>query len=256
MENARLKSEIFSGFRSSFSVVYDSFLTVLYPQACRVCEQSVESYADGFVCDACWRNTHVFDGREIICRKCGAFLKKGIPSAETFCRRCDADEYDSAKSVGLYENALSVSVLALKKQPFLSARLQKLILSAFINSPFRDATRIIPVPLSERRRRERGFNQASVIAEIVAAQMSLTIDERSLARIADTAPHRAGMDAKARRESVENAFEVKRPRLISGENILLVDDVFTSGATVSSCAKVLKKSGAKKVYVLTIARAF
>jgi predicted amidophosphoribosyltransferase len=66
--------------------------------------------------------------------------------------------------------------------------------------------------------------------------------------------HRATMDNKARETSVKNAFEVKRPKLIEGENILLIDDVFTSGATVSNCAKVLKEKGAGKVYILTVAR--
>jgi len=66
--------------------------------------------------------------------------------------------------------------------------------------------------------------------------------------------HRVGMDGKARAVSVENVFEVKRPKFIENKKILLIDDVFTSGATASSCAKVLKKSGADKVYVFTLAK--
>ncbi len=64
-----------------------------------------------------------------------------------------------------------------------------------------------------------------------------------------------GMDSRARRESVKKIFEVSRPKLIEGETILLVDDVFTTGATTSQCAEVLKENGAKKIYVFTIARA-
>ena len=67
--------------------------------------------------------------------------------------------------------------------------------------------------------------------------------------------HRAAMDEKARELTVKNAFEVKRANFIKNKKILLVDDVFTSGATVSACAKILKKAGARKVYVLTVARA-
>jgi predicted amidophosphoribosyltransferase len=63
------------------------------------------------------------------------------------------------------------------------------------------------------------------------------------------------MDRKAREMSVRNAFELKHPKLIRGEKVLLVDDVFTSGATASNCAKVLKKNGAAEVRVLTVARA-
>jgi ComF family protein len=253
MENGKLNA---ANFRFPFSVFRDSVLTLLYPQACKLCEKSVESKTDGFICDACWRATRVFSNQEILCEKCSAFLKDGVSTFQTFCRRCDADEYDQAKAVGLYENALSASVLILKNQPFLPKRLENLLISTFQKSPFQDTTRIIPVPLSKKRLDERGFNQASIIAQAISRQTRIPIDELSLARKIHTDKHRAGMDRKSRGESVKNAFEVKRPRLISNENILLVDDVFTSGATVSNCAKVLKKHGAAKVYVLTIARAF
>jgi ComF family protein len=242
-------------FRSRFSVLKDSFLTLVYPHACKICEKSVESADDGFICGKCWRNTHIFKGKEILCHKCGAFLKTGVSTVETFCRRCNADEYDSARAVGIYENALAISVLNLKKEPFLPKRLQKLLISAFENSSFQDTTRLIPVPLSKKRLVERGYNQAAIIARIISKQIKIPLDDMSLARSIHTYKHRVGMDRKARGESVKNAFEVKRPRLTAGENILLVDDVFTSGATVSNCAKVLKESGANKVYVLTIARA-
>lgn len=256
MKSGETKPAEFSGFLSPLSFIYDSCLTLIYPQACKICEQSVESQADGFACDNCWRQTRVFNDKEIICQKCSAFLKNGTPGVETFCRRCDTDEYDLARAVGLYENALSTSVLTLKNEPFLPKRLESLLISAFANSPFQDATRIIPVPLSKQRFKSRGFNQASIIARSINKQTNIPIDESSLARTLHTEKHRAGMDRKARSESVKNAFEVKRPQLIKGENILLVDDVFTSGATVSNCANALKKSGARKVYVLTVARAF
>jgi ComF family protein len=243
-------------FRSPFSLLRDSLLALVYPQACAICRRSVETKHDGIACGRCWRKTRIFKDEEILCRKCGAFLKTGEPVREVFCRRCDEDIYDEARAVGLYENALSTSVLVLKKQPYLSPRLQNLLISTFENSPFQDATRIIPVPLSRKRLSERGFNQAAVIARAISKQTGVAVDESSLVRKVHTEKHRAGMDRKARAESVKNVFGVKRPRLVSGENILLVDDVFTSGATASNCAEALKKSGARRVYVLTIARAF
>ncbi|MGI9035326.1 MAG: double zinc ribbon domain-containing protein [Pyrinomonadaceae bacterium] len=245
-----------SDFGSLFSAIPNFLLTLLYPQSCQICEKSVESKTDGFVCGDCWRETQIFDGKEIICQKCGAFLKNGSTDSEVFCHRCQEDEYDSARSVGLYEKALAVSILNLKIQPYIPRTLQKFICDSFKNSPFQDADLIIPVPLAERRRLERGFNQAAVISRIISKSNDLPFDEISLKRIVHTEKHRAGMDKKSRAESVENAFEVKRPRLVENKNILLVDDVFTSGATVSGCAKVLKKSGANKVYVFTVARAF
>jgi ComF family protein len=243
-------------FTASVSTLYDSFLTLVYPQSCRLCEKSVESHHEGLVCAECWRKTHIFKGKEIICHKCGAFLKNGFSAFQTFCHRCDEDFYDLARAVGFYQKSLLVSILSLKKQPVISKILEELIFSAFKNSPFQDTTKIIPVPLSKIRFTERGFNQAEILAKNLAKQTNLPIDENNLRRVIHTEKHRAGMDRKSRNESVNNAFEVAYPKLIEGENILLIDDVFTSGSTVSNCAKALKDKGANKVYVLTVARAF
>ena len=113
----------------------------------------------------------------------------------------------------------------------------------------------LPVPLHASRERERGFNQAVVLARELARATKLPIDDYSLVRRVHTERHRAGMDARSRRDSVEGAFEVRRPEPIAGRRVLLIDDVFTTGATVSECAAVLKSAGGTAVYVLTIARA-
>lgn len=243
------------GCGSPISSIYDSLLTLVYPHSCRICEKSVESQADGFACRKCWRKTRIFSGKEILCQKCGVFLREGISDFETFCRRCEEDFYDEALAVGVYEKALLISVLNLKREPFIPKTLKNLFQKSFLNSPFQDTTRIIPVPLSKKRFAERGFNQAFLLAKSLAKVTNLTIDDKSLIRKIHTPKHRAGMDRKARMETVRNVFEIVSPRLIKNEKILLIDDVFTSGATVSNCAKTLKENGAEKVYVLTIARA-
>ncbi len=237
------------------SKICDSLLTLAYPQACQICENSVENSSDGVACEACWEKTRIFSSAETLCAKCGRFLQSKPSDFQTFCHQCDEQFYDAAIAVGIYENALAASVLNLKREPFAAKRLQQLFVSRFHNSAFQDATKIIPVPLSKKRFLERGFNQAVVLAEILAKQNSITLDKETFVRKIHTPMHRATMDHKAREISVKNAFEVKRPNFIEGENILLVDDVFTSGATVSNCAKILKEKGASKVYVLTVARA-
>jgi ComF family protein len=135
-----------------------------------------------------------------------------------------------------------------------ASHLVNLILGAAQREPLNNATRIIPVPLHENRRRERGFNQASVIAEALSKQLQLPVDEATLSRPVASEKYRAGLDPKGRRDTVTGVFEVRYPKLIEGESILLVDDVFTTGATVNSCAEVLLASGAGNVFVLTIAR--
>ena len=94
-----------------------------------------------------------------------------------------------------------------------------------------------------------------VIARELARLSRLPLDEHSVVRRLHTERHRVGMDAKARRKSVGAAFAVRHNDLIAGKRVLLVDDVFTTGATASACAKALRVSGADAVFVLTIARA-
>jgi ComF family protein len=124
-----------------------------------------------------------------------------------------------------------------------------------MRAPVNTATRIIPVPLHGKKMKSRGFNQASILAQALSKSLGLPLDEVSLLRVSGSEKYRAGLDAKGRQDTVAGAFEVRHPRLVADENILLVDDVFTTGATVSACAEALTRAGAKTVSVLTIARA-
>ena len=234
--------------------IFDSLLTLAYPQACEICENSVENLSNGSACRDCWEKTQIFSGAETLCAKCGAFLRDKSTDFQTFCHRCDDHLYDAAAAVGVYEDALASAVLNLKREPFVAKHLQKLFVSRFQYSVFQDVSLIVPVPLSKKRYLERGFNQAAVLSKILAKKTKIKLNEQSLVRNVHTPMHRAGMDGKARAMSVENAFEVERPKFIENKKILLIDDVFTSGATASNCAKALKKSGADKVYVFTLAK--
>ena len=240
-------------------VLYDATLALVYPMACAACGAAhVERRADAPACAACWQETRVFTGAETCCWKCGA-LALGEVAAEqraaVRCRRCDAEAFTAARAVGTYAGALRAAVLQLKRTPHVGTRLARLLVATQQRPPLNAATRIMPVPLHRERERERGFNQATLLARALARRTGLTLDEHSLIRTTHTAQHRAGMDARARRETVVAAFEVARPRLVAGEHILLVDDVFTTGATVAACAHALKAAGAAEVYVLTVARA-
>jgi ComF family protein len=113
----------------------------------------------------------------------------------------------------------------------------------------------MPVPLHANRLKVRGFNQAAIIAQALSKSLRLPLDEVSLLRPSASEKYRAGLDAKGRRETVAGAFEVVHPRLVQNEDILLVDDVFTTGATVSVCAETLVAAGARNVFVLTLAQA-
>jgi ComF family protein len=238
----------------------DALLAVAYPQSCAICDGSVERRRFGVVCEECWAKTCVFDGTEVLCWKCGLLhdmkeLTVSIPAEEIRCRRCETQDFTLARAVGPYDGALRESVLQLKREPHIAPQLEELLIAAAKREPLNRSTRIIPVPLHNRRLRSRGFNQAAIISEVLSRGLALSLDEVSLVRVSSTEKYRAGLDAKGRRDTVAGAFEVSHRRLIASETILLVDDVFTTGATVSACAEALLAAGAQDVFVLTISRA-
>ncbi|MDT8317733.1 MAG: ComF family protein [bacterium] len=112
---------------------------------------------------------------------------------------------------------------------------------------------IVAVPLHISRLRERGFNQSQLLAEGLGKEISPHIDKYILERVRPTGSQ-TGMSSKERRANVRGAFSLRSGADVSGKRILLIDDVYTTGATVKECSKVLKKGGASVVNVLTLAR--
>jgi ComF family protein len=202
----------------------DALLALVYPQRCRLCGDSVEQHRYGIACEACW--LHIFT---------------------------DIERIDANPAIGFYEGALRETVLELKRRPRLPRHVVDLLIERA--KALESITRIVPVPLHEERLRARGFNQAAVIGREISKSLHVPLDEISLIRVSTPAKYRAGLDAKGRLESVAGAFMVRFPRLIGGEVILLVDDVFTTGATVAACEAALIEAGAKSVSIMTLARA-
>jgi len=233
----------------------DSLLSLVYPQPCVVCGNCVETRRDGVACGTCWTQTRIFTGSETLCSRCGAYLRERPSPDPVYCQNCREHFYDSAHAVGVYEKALAATILELKRDPSIPKTLRVHIRSALNGIEISEATIIIPVPLSARRRLERGFNQAETIAAVIASETGLRVETGVLERTAHTAIHRVAMDRKAREMSVAKAFKLSQPEKSKGKDILLVDDVLTSGATVSACARILKKGGARTIRVFTLGRA-
>jgi competence protein ComFC len=241
----------------AMSALYDVGLALTYPQACAVCGGSVESRFDGVVCASCWEETRVFTARDTLCWKCGVLSLASIAEEkreEVRCRRCDDADFTAARACGLYQGALRAAIIELKRAPHVPKRLAQLMFETSQRLPLDRFTLIVPVPLHPQREKQRGFNQATLLAHELSRLARRPVVEDCLIRVAQTERHRAGMDQRARRESVEDAFAVLSPRTIADEHILLIDDVFTTGSTVSACARALLDAGANEVLVLTIAR--
>ncbi|MEK6303994.1 MAG: phosphoribosyltransferase family protein [Acidobacteriota bacterium] len=249
----------------------DGILGLSYPAACRVCDGAIESWDDGVACAACWEDpaiTEIIRGE--VCSKCGAPTRRAgfrasssdeqaepclAENESRTCRQCRSLPFSAARACGTYSGALEASILFLKSQPHLCRRLRELIRRTFLrHRAALESDLIIPVPLHRLRQRARGFNQAEIIARVVSRNFEMPLDDGSLLRVRSTERHRAGVDSIDRTESVEGAFEVARPRLIEGSSLLIVDDVMTTGSTISAMAGTLLEAGARRIAVLTVAR--
>lgn len=110
---------------------------------------------------------------------------------------------------------------------------------------------LVPVPLHPKRKRWRGFNQAEILAKSLAKSFAVPFAD-VLVRVRETASQ-VGLRRDKRKENVRNAFSLRQGTQVKGKNILLVDDVYTSGATMGECCRVLKKSGAGEIWGLAVA---
>jgi len=147
---------------------------------------------------------------------------------------------------------------AFKYEPFirnLAKPLALLIVShiALLNNPISPPDVICPVPLHKKRLKWRGYNHAEELAKQLGYAFSVPVAPNMLARVKHTNPQ-VNLNRKQRLKNMKGAFEVKNQELLQGKTILLVDDVFTTGATMEECARVLKKAGVKKVFGAVVAR--
>jgi ComF family protein len=234
----------------------DGLMALGYPATCYVCGAMIDRYDDGVACADCWADksiTPLF--REPLCLRCGLPLPGRLTDNQAaHCGRCSALPF-TARACGAYSGALEASIWFLKSQPHLCGRLRRLITATFNQQRAALAADIIvPVPLHRRRRRERGFNQAELIARVIARESRLPLAANLLIRAKPTERHRAGLDAKDRARSVKGAFQVPHSQAVAGLSVLLIDDLFTTGSTLSSAAESLLKAGASRISVMTIAR--
>jgi competence protein ComFC len=227
--------------------VLNKFLNILFPETCPVCQLPARDHKTAPVCSGCWQSIKPYTGPE--CRKCG----RPLPSdASIVCGDCLQDEpaFESARSFGLYDGALRKAINLLKYHNVkrLSKPLSDILLR--IEMPCVDA--VLPVPLYKKRLRQREFNQSALIAKYLAKGLGSTLVLDSLVKMRDTKPQ-VGLRSDERRKNMRNAFRIQNREAVQGKDILLIDDVSTTGATVRECSRVLKKAGAGKIHVLTLA---
>lgn len=220
------------------------------PPRCPGCGAIVEE--DHGFCLSCWSGMHFLG--DPCCACCGVPFDHDR-GAGAQCGPCLADPpvYDSARAVLAYGDVARTVALRLKYGRRIG--LARLIAGQMVRHvPSDDAPLIVPVPLHRWRLWWRGFNQSALIADHLGRMTGLPVEKHALVRAKRTQPLR-GMSPRARASTVKGAFALAAGHPFKGRDILLIDDVHTSGATASACARALRRGGAVRVHLLCWARA-
>jgi ComF family protein len=233
----------------------------LYPARCRACGGGIVGRDSQYFCAGCWSEIRLVS--HPLCTVCGRpFLDaSGDDHVCGVCltRRC---RFNAARAWACYpreeiaEDPLRQVIQKFKygRKVSLGKSLGRLMANGceeFLNN--RPIDTIIPVPLHPKRLRWRGFNQSVLLARQVSRAYRLPMDPFALVRDKPTLAQ-TQLSEEERRKNVRGAFSVHSLESVQGKAILLVDDVYTSGATVNECSRVLLRARAKEVYVLTLAR--
>jgi ComF family protein len=237
----------------------DALTSVFFPAPCRICDGLLVRASRVPICEDC-RDTFAALP-ETRCAVCGVGLA-GLTADEgqqPVCPLCKERTYgfDRARSYGIYKGALIRAILLLKFEEmaplgeWFAARLAELVHQA---PELLAADIVVPVPLHRQREKERGYNQAALIAKPLAKRLGLPYGAVLLVRTRPR-PDKHILSEEERWESVRGAFATRPGSQVDKRRVLLVDDVLTTGATLDACARALREAGAKSVIGLTVARA-
>jgi len=230
-------------------------LAFFYPEVCQLCNEVRATAREGFVCSAC--RAHVCYIERPFCERCG-FPYPGAISNEFECGNCRGMDlhFRAARSaVAAQDKVLEVIHKykyhrAIWFEPFL---VELLVKRAAPELRAADWDYIVPVPLHPVKLREREFNQAERLATPLSAATGIPVNKRLLRRILPTRTQ-TKLSREERAANVRKAFTLQKAGSLEGRRIVLVDDVFTTGATTNACARVLCEAGACEVCVWTVAR--
>jgi len=257
---------------SPLTEIIDSLVGLLFPTPCSLCGSELAGIDAVGICRTCWDGLAPWTGPA--CKQCGEPVASEVvtlaEAGEVLCGVCRRGEhkFDRAASYGLYRGDLRAVILQLKfgHRERLGQRLGALLASLWLRlmQPETDAGEpplVLPVPLHPSRRRERGFDQAELVARGLVRALrrdpewrSVRVESHCLRRTRATAPQ-SGLSRVARRDNVRGVFAVVDPEKVRDRTVVLVDDVMTTGATLSACSAALKAAGAERVLALTLARA-
>ncbi len=237
----------------------DHGLNFLYPAVCQICRKNRADRAASFICSSCLGGK---DGVRYLvppfCRRCSLPFEGEI-TVEFECSNCrDMDLYFSSARSAVVTSPLLLDIIHRWKykrafwfEPFLADLMVKEASAALRQEKW---DLIVPIPLHPLKKREREFNQAERLAKHLSRATGIPVNENVIERVEFTRTQ-TQLTRQQRAENVQRAFAMKEGKKLNGEKIILLDDVLTTGATSSACAKVLRNAGAGEVCVWTVARA-
>lgn len=227
-------------------------LDILFPQEkCCICHKPGRFSTRKPWCDDCEANMLVLQCACSVCEICGKYL----PEGGKCCLDCQHEHplFDIARAVGPYEEPYRITTKVLKfmGRKSLSVRMGEMMAEKVRQEArYQKIDLIVPVPISWSSLKQRGFNQAELLARQISKNLGIPYDPGVIRRIKDT-PSQTGLTKEERERNLLSAFQVSHKHIVKNKNILLVDDVYTTGSTCRECTKVLLEAGAKRVCVIT-----
>ena len=230
--------------------VFREFFKMVYPPRCTLC--GANGFDDQDLCLECFL---ALPWNRVCCHQCALPLPDGH-SDDALCGECLNRQPNFSRSLSLFRYEADVVSLVHQLKFNEKLRISRLLgelLAAYIHiDDVEIPDAIVPVPLSSKRLRQRGFNQSIEIARALAQRWAIPVDTSSVKRIRNTQPQ-TGLDRKQRRKNIRGAFEVVRNPGV--QHVAIIDDVVTTTSTVNELSRVLKTAGVKRVDVWSIARA-
>jgi competence protein ComFC len=244
---------------STLGGVVDALASVLFPAPCEICGTVLTRASAIPICEPCFAALQPLRGPLCVC--CGRpFVSEATldaKAAKCFACRREVYAFDCARSFGAYTDEMvrAIGLLKYEKLTRLGKWFAERLRQTIQEEPaLRSVDVIVPVPLHPARLRERGYNQAELIAKPLARRLHLPLGPYLLVRTKPR-PARLLLSRRERWLTVRGAYETRKGARVDNLRVLLIDDVFTTGATLDACARALKKAGAKSVTGLTVARA-
>lgn len=226
----------------------NSVLQVFFPKTCPICDK-VLGYGKE-ICDTCAAKIHFIE--EPRCKKCSKQLGN---SEQEYCMDCSRSRHIYKKGIAAfaYDDVISKSIYRFKyynRRTY--AQYYGLAIAERYGSEIADwgADVIVPVPIHEKKRIKRGYNQAELIAAILGSRLGIKTDNSYLVRIANTKPQKE-MEKAERKKNLEKAFKIVE-NVVEYKKIILVDDIYTTGSTIDECARTLIAGGTQEVYFVSL----